>query len=200
MESLAAHWDHQYRAGRPIWDSDRPATELKRVVAEARIAPCTVLELGCGTGANAVWLARQGFTVTAIDLSETAIAQAEERAAQAGVPVRFLVGDLRKDPKLDGPFDFFVDCGCFGAVQLADVPGYLRALEHLTRPGSLGLVLTGSDREPSDEEGPPEMSEETLHRDFRPLFDILHLRPFHFDPHQGNGKEYPGWSCLLRRR
>jgi SAM-dependent methyltransferase len=180
--SLVAHWDRQYREGQPVWDSDRPTSELARVVRGEDVA------------------AGRGFTVTAIDLSPEAIGRARQRARSAGVEVRFLEGDLRRLPESVGPFDFFVDCGCFGAVQCADVRGYLDALARLTRRGCLGLVLTGNDAEPSDEVGPPGLSAEQLKADFEGLFDVVRLRPFRFDADQGNGKEYLGWSCLLRRR
>ncbi len=198
--SLVAHWDRQYRQGDPVWDSNRPTSELKRVVLGDRIAPCRAIELGCGTGSNAVWLARQGLAVTAVDVSPSAIERARRRAAEASVSVRFLAGDLRDADRLGGPYDFFADCGCYGAVQLADWAGYLDAVARLTRPGALGLVLTGNDHEPEGAEGPPVLSEGRLRRDFGRLFEVLRLRAFRFDAGQGNGKEYLGWSCLLRRR
>ena len=198
--SLVAHWDRQYRQGDPIWDSDRPTSELKRVVFDDRIAPCAALELGCGTGSNSVWLARQGFAVTAIDVSPSAVERARERAEKMGVSVRFLAGDLRDAGLLGGPYDFFVDCGCYGAMRREDRAGYLDAAARLTRPGTLGLVLTGNDQESEDEEGPPVLSEGQLRRDFGRPFEVLRLREFRFDADQGNGTEYLGWSCLLRRR
>jgi SAM-dependent methyltransferase len=198
--SQVAHWDRQYREGRPVWDSDRPTSELVRVVEAEDVPPCHALELGCGTGSNAVWLAGRGFTVTAIDLSPEAIDRARRRAREAGALVHFLAADLRRLPSSEGPYEFFVDCGCFGAVQRQGARGYLDALARLTRRGSLGLVLTGNDAEPPDGVGPPGLSAEQLHADFEGLFDMLRLRPFRFDAHQGNGKEYLGWSCLLRRR
>ena len=82
--SLVTHWDRQYREDRPIWNSDRPTSELMRVVAAEDVPPGHVLELGCGTGTNAVWLSRRGFTVTAIDLSPQAIHQGRQRARHEG--------------------------------------------------------------------------------------------------------------------
>jgi SAM-dependent methyltransferase len=198
--SLLSHWDRQYRRGRPIWDSDEPTTELVRTVAEEGIRPCPALELGCGTGSNAVWLARQGFRVTAIDISPTAIRRARDRAVRAGVSVRFLRGDLRRTHPAGGPFDFVFDCGCFGAVQLADAPGYAEALRWATRAGSLALILAGNDREPEDPEGPPVLPPGRFAESFGELFEITRLREFRFDARVGAGKEYLAWSCLLRRR
>jgi SAM-dependent methyltransferase len=169
-------------------------------VRRLRVRPGRTVELGCGTGANAVWLARQGFAVTAIDISPTAVWRARQRAAAAGVGVRFVCGDLRGARWLGAPFDFFIDCGCYGAMQLTDAAGYLRALRRLTRPGTLGLVLTGNAREPEDEAGPPVLTEGQIRGGFGGPFEVLRLREFRFGADQGNGKEYLGWSCLLRRR
>jgi SAM-dependent methyltransferase len=198
--SLAGHWDRQYRTGRPIWDSDRPTSELVRVVRAEQIQPCRALELGCGTGANAVWLARQGFAVTAVDLSPAAIVRARDRAARANVSVRFLLGDVRQLRPTGGLCGLFVDCGCFGAVQLADAAGYVEAIRRGARPGSVGLVLTGNDREPEDCKGPPALSAGRFREVFGEPFDIVCLREFRFDAEQGAGKRYLGWSCLLRRK
>jgi SAM-dependent methyltransferase len=64
------------------------------------------LELGCGIGANAVWLAGQGWKVTAVDFSETAIAHARRLAEKRGVNVDFQVGDATAPP--DGPYDLAI--------------------------------------------------------------------------------------------
>ena len=49
------HWDEQYERGFVEWDTRRPATELQRIVAQQAIEPCRALDVGCGTGANALW-------------------------------------------------------------------------------------------------------------------------------------------------
>jgi hypothetical protein len=60
-----ARWDVRYDKGETPWETDRPSSELQRVIAEVPVLPCRAVELGCGTGASAVWLAQQGFDVTA---------------------------------------------------------------------------------------------------------------------------------------
>jgi SAM-dependent methyltransferase len=111
------HWDERYAQGDTPWETGRPSSELERVVAEVPIRPGRALELGCGTGANAVWLARQGFDVTALDLSPAAVERARRRADEAGARVRFLAADvLNPPPELAGPFDFFFDRGCYHVV------------------------------------------------------------------------------------
>ncbi|MBX9680729.1 MAG: methyltransferase domain-containing protein [Gemmataceae bacterium] len=194
------HWDEQYEGSEKLpWETGRPAEELCRVVAERRIRPCRALELGCGTGLNAIWLASHGFAVTGLDLSGAAIRRAFRRAAWTGMQVEFRVADLTNPPTLEGPFDFIVDCGCYSALRLADPDGYFQTLERYTRPGTVGLVLVGNDQEPEEEDGPPVMSEKDVRREFGRLFDVDEIRPFRFDAPTPFAKQFLGWSCFIRR-
>jgi SAM-dependent methyltransferase len=193
-------WEQRYRTGDIPWDTGRPSSELQRVLAEERMAPCRTIELGCGTGSNAVWLAAQGFDVTAVDVSPLAIEGARQRASAAGVSVRFLQADVLQPPDLGGPYRFFFDRGCYHVVRRDhDVQAYLQTLERITEPGTVGLVLTGNAREPHDP-GPPVVDEETIHQELGRAFEIVRLREFRFDEAPGVPARFLGWSCLLRRK
>jgi 2-polyprenyl-3-methyl-5-hydroxy-6-metoxy-1,4-benzoquinol methylase len=196
--SDVAHWERRYREGDSPWDTGRPSTELRRVLAEEEIAPCRCIELGCGTGSNAVWLAQQGFDVSAVDISPLAIERATARAAAAGVTVRWLTADVLDPPDLGGPYRFFFDRGCYHVVRRTDVQRFLQTLDRLTEPGTLGLVLTGNAREPHDP-GPPVVDEATLRQELGQVFQIVWLREFRFDSTPGSGEGFLAWSCLLRR-
>jgi 2-polyprenyl-3-methyl-5-hydroxy-6-metoxy-1,4-benzoquinol methylase len=198
--SDAARWEQRYEKGDIPWETGRPSSELQRILTQMPVPPCRAVELGCGTGASAVWLAQQGFDVTAIDLSARAIAMAQQRAAEAGVAVRFVVADvLGLAEEVAGPFDFFFDRGCYHVVRREDVQAYLRTLRRLLRPGSIGLVLAGNAREPH-EPGPPVVSEEQIRGELGSLFDIVALREFRFDQVEQVGTRFLAWSCLVRRR
>jgi SAM-dependent methyltransferase len=194
-------WDERYARGETPWDTGQPSSELRRVLPEISLRPCRALELGCGSGANAVWLAQQGFDVTAVDLSPRAVEQARRRAEAAGARVRFLVADvLQPPPELTGAFDFFFDRGCYHAVRRENVAAYLETLRRLTHPGTLGLILAGNAREPH-EPGPPVVSEEQIRSELGTLFEIVRLREFRFDQAAEPGvPQFLAWSCLLRRR
>ena len=198
-ESEVARWDERYRTGDTPWNTGRPDEELRRVLAEEKLRPCRAVELGCGTGTNAVWLAQQGFDVTAVDISPLAVEHARERASAAGVAVRFLVADVLEPLALSGPFGFFFDRGCYHVVRRLNVQRYLDTLEHITAPGALGLVLAGNAREPLDP-GPPVVTEEELRTEWGRGFEIMSLREFRFDAELPDGVRPLAWSCLLRRR
>ncbi|WP_328344170.1 FAD-dependent oxidoreductase [Micromonospora sp. NBC_00421] len=81
-EETARHWDELYRAREQQW-SGRPNPHLVDVVGA--LPPGTALDLGCGEGGDAVWLARQGWRVTAVDVSGTALARSAAAVTAAGV-------------------------------------------------------------------------------------------------------------------
>jgi 2-polyprenyl-3-methyl-5-hydroxy-6-metoxy-1,4-benzoquinol methylase len=199
--SDVARWNERYAKSDTPWETGRPSSELQRIVAEVPIAPCRALELGCGTGANAIWLAQRGFEVTAFDLSSRAVDRARQRADSSGVSIHLLVADVL-DPRAEvsGPFDFFFDRGCYHVVRRDDdVSAYLATLRRLTHPGTYGLVLAGNAREPHDP-GPPIVSDEQIRTELGSLFDIVQLREFRFDQAEAVSMRFLGWSCLLRRR
>jgi len=76
-------WEQRYETNELPWDSGRADGNLSAALERYDIAPCRVLELGCGTGSNAIWLAQQGFDVTALDISEVALERARQAAKRA---------------------------------------------------------------------------------------------------------------------
>lgn len=191
-------WNLRYRSGDTPWDSGIRSRELARVIEEEEIAPCRAAELGCGTGTNAVFLAQQGFDVTAFDVSEAALEAARRKAAEAGVQVCFVREDLSLLSADYGSFDFVFDRGCYHCVRRENLGGFLESLRRLTRPGTIYLVLTGNANEQSDE-GIPRLREQEIREELGDLFDFRLIREFRFE--DVGGKEGPlGWSCLLVRR
>jgi SAM-dependent methyltransferase len=99
------------------------------------------LDLGCGAGRNALFLAERGFEVDAVDLSSTAIDWARERAAGAGTGagaggVRFVCGNaFAPGAGLDGPYDLIVDSGCLHHLPPHRRAGYLDLLHRTLAPG-----------------------------------------------------------------
>jgi SAM-dependent methyltransferase len=194
------HWERQYEEGDLPWETGRPSTELQHVVSEQHIEPCRALEIGCGTGSSAIWLAHRGFEVTALDLSSLALQQARQRAADDEARVDFQVADLTKPLPFRDEFDFFFDGGCYHAVRLADGPAYFRTLVQITRPHAYGLVLLGNAAEPEDEVGPPTLEEWQVRGEWGEHFNILQLRPFRFDRQYRGAKRYLGWSCFVQKK
>src|ERR687896_472973 len=97
----AAEWDTRYRDA-AMW-SGRPNGRLVAEVAD--LTPARALDVGCGEGADAIWLARRGWTVTAVDISHAAICRAREAADLAGVSVEWVRADALQTPFRAASFD-----------------------------------------------------------------------------------------------
>src|ERR1700737_2768347 len=86
----AAEWDARYSERDGAMWSGRPNGRLVAEVAD--LTPGGALEVGCGEGADAIWLARRGWTVTAIDISDVAVSRAREAAQLVGAAVAWVCG------------------------------------------------------------------------------------------------------------
>ncbi len=136
---LATFWEERYAGSGPIW-SGRVNTTLADVIAP--LAPGRALDLGCGEGGDAIWLAHQGWEVTAVDVSATAVARAAGAAAAAGIePTRitWVAHDL-SDWRPDGGFDLVSASFFHSPVEFPRTQVLRRAAEHVTSGGHLLLV------------------------------------------------------------
>ena len=195
---LSAHWDQRYADGNTPWDSRLASKELARVLAETGLPASRALELGCGTGTHAVWLATRGFDVTAVDCSELALEQARQQARSAGVQLNLMCQAVSRLELTGEPFPFVFDRGCYHCARRNDREGMLRVLKNVTAPGSKYLLLTGNANEQRDH-GPPGLHEHEIREELGGLFAVDFIREFHFeDP--GGAQGPLGWSCLLTRR
>ncbi len=188
-------WNHKYETGDTPWDSGLPSRELLRVLDEQDVSLGRALELGCGTGTNAVALAERGFDVTAVDCSPLALAAGKQKAAATGVNVEWIEADVQNFGQGMKPFDFVFDRGCYHCCRRIDLDSYLQTLENTTQAGSRVLILAGNANEQT-EHGPPRVTEDDLRSELGGLFNVLQIREFRFeDP---GGVEGPlGWSTLL---
>ncbi|MFD4023251.1 class I SAM-dependent methyltransferase [Streptomyces sp. NPDC058576] len=133
-----------YRAGKPPWDSGVTPPELVALVeGPGAPVPGRVLELGCGTGTNAVYLARHGWRVEAVDLVDSAVRQATRKAAGAGVDVRVLCGDATRldEVGVHGPYDLFFDLSCYCGIPPHRRDAYAAGLTQRAAPGARLLMF-----------------------------------------------------------
>lgn len=132
-------YEIMYRYFRAPWDIGA-REELVSLVEGGRIKPCRAIDLGCGTGANAIYLAQHGFDVTGVDYAKAAIEKARARASDAGVQVNFLVDDLTNLRHASGTFDFLLDYGVLDDLRPRQREQYLRNMLPLTHSGSYYLL------------------------------------------------------------
>ena len=187
----------RYARAETPWDSGKPSEELLQVLNAGKLTGKTVLEIGCGTGTNAIELAQRGFAVTAVDYVEQPIQAAREKARQAKVKVDFRVADVVKDD-LGGPYDILFDRGVYHHLRTEDLKRFQEFLKRVTRRGSWWLSLAGNAKE-KIENGPPVVHEREIRAELGPLFDILELREFRFSTGQSDFRPL-AWSILMRRK
>lgn len=119
------------------------------MVENKQVVPCRAIELGCGAGNYSVWLAQQGFEVTGIDISPTAIGFARNNAMDKSVECTFIVADVLGDLKdVEGPFDFALDWELLHHIYPDDRPRYIASVSRLLRPGGRYLSLCFHDNDP----------------------------------------------------
>ena len=133
----AAEWDARYSEHDGARWSGRPNGRLLAEVATVK--PGLALDVGCGEGADAIWLARSGWTVTAIDISEVALTRAREAAGLAGAAVEWVCGDALRTPFPAGSFDLV--SLQYPALPKAAGEAAVRALLDTVRPGGLLLAV-----------------------------------------------------------
>jgi SAM-dependent methyltransferase len=196
-DRLLELWDSDYRKPEPAyWDIGRPADELQKIVSGGTVSRCRVVDMCCGSGTDAIYLASKGFDVTAIDVAPTALGLALEKGAKAGVSVNWVVADILAPPDVK-PFDFVYDRGCYHVVRDQNLNAYTETLRKFSHPGTKFLLLA-SRRDDMVEGGHSGVTEEELRFDFLALFDLQWLREIRLESNRP-GIGPPGWSAFLIR-
>ncbi len=191
-------WNANYASGDLPWDTGVPDEHLVHAVTSGTIAKGRALEIGCGTGTNALWLAERGFDVLGVDLAPFAIEKARAKAGGARA-CRFEVLDFLAAPPPVGPFAFVFDRGCF---HVFDGPGererFASRVAALLAPGGSWLSLIGSTEGPPRDMGPPRRSLRDVAAAIEPALEIVEVRATTF---RANLEAAPrAWFVLSRRR
>jgi methyl halide transferase len=181
------------------WDIGKPDFNLIQTVAATPIKSCKALELGCGTGDNAIWLSQQNFQVVGIDASEVAIEKAKSKAGETNVKCDFIVNDVMTNP-IDGtPFGFAFDRGCFhtlGSDQ--ERTKFAEIVYGCLGADGLWLSLIGNADEHREGPGPPQLTARDIVNAVEPHLEILSLASGSFGSNRSNPPR--AWVCLMRRR
>jgi SAM-dependent methyltransferase len=156
-------WDASYQNGPAPWDIGQPQPAIARLVSAGGFTGA-VLDAGCGTGENSLLIASLGLTVLGVDVAETALSMAREKAKQRGIAIEFATADALHLDRLGQTFDTVLDSALFHTFNADERPGYVASLASVTRRDAALYVLCFSDEGPDI--GPHPVSQEALRAAF----------------------------------
>ena len=136
-------WESFYTEGKrtPPFLRNVPDENLVGYVNQGRLRSGNAIDLGCGIGRNAIYLAKAGFRVDAIDLSRVAIARGRLIAEEEGVRANFIVGSVFDVTLRDNHYDVAYDAGLFHHLPPHRRPYYLELVRQAINPnGFFGMT------------------------------------------------------------
>ncbi len=190
-------WDASYHDGPAPWDIGRPQPSIVRMAAEDGLTE-PVLDVGCGTGENALYVASLGLPVLGVDVAETALAMARAKAHERGIEIEFAAADALHLERLGRRFSTVLDCGLFHTFDDDERREYVANLANVTEHGATVYVLCFSDVGPDT--GPHPVSRDELKSAFNTSdeWNVAAIEPdrvqtrFHDDG-------APAWFATIKR-
>lgn len=197
-------WNEIYRGRQgPPWDIGRPQPVFVKLVKESdMIPPGLVLDVGCGTGENAIFYAQNKFTTVGIDFSNEAIGQAKAKAKQRGVKIDFKVGNALDLKFPNDSFNYVTDSGLFHTFDDSRRLEFRDEIVRVLKPAGTYLMMCFSDKEPADWGGPRRVSKQEIETVFSSKFKINYIRDEYFATkiHENGGRAYLTSATKLRTR
>lgn len=168
-----------YRGAKPPWDIGRAQPAFVELANEGQIKG-SVLDVGCGTGENALEMADRGHEVWGIDIVAIAIDQAKAKAKLRDLDAVFLVGDALELEHLNRTFDTVLDCGLFHSLSDPEREVYADQVGRVLEPGGRLLMLCLSDWEDASWGGPRRVSQAEIIDTFRQGWRVDDIREARF--------------------
>lgn len=190
-------WDASYHNGPAPWDIGRPQPAVLRLASESRFTGA-VLDAGCGTGENALHLASLGLQVLGVDVVETALAIAREKARNRGIEIEFAAADAFELQRLGRKFQTVLDCGLFHTFNGDERTRYAASLASVTEHNATLHVLCFSNDGPDP--GPHPISQEELRAAFN-RSNGWHVAAIEPDRLQTTFHDHgaPAWCATIKR-
>lgn len=187
-------------AGSAPWDIDKPQAAFAAVAD--RIAG-SVLDVGCGTGENALFFAARGCAVTGLDFLEPPIVAAKQKAAARRLAATFLVGDALRLRDWTERFDNVIDSGLFHVFADDGRAQYVEGLKTVLKSGGRLFLLCFSDKTPGSD-GPRRLTEGELRATLADGWQMESIEPSRFEVRpearaRFEGGEPKAWFMIARR-
>ena len=190
-------FEQRYQEGVPPWEIGRPQSWVVELF-EKEAFEGELLDVGCGTGENALYLSAKGLEVTGVDFSRTAIELAQEKAAQRRLKTRFRVGNALRLSLLKKTFDTVLDSAVFHVFTDKERPLYAESLASILRPKGVAYLVCFSEKEPEGW-GPRRVTQGEIRRTFQKQFDIALIQRATYETNL-RAEPVQAWlSCLQRK-
>ena len=176
------------------WETDGPTEELVELVK--KIKPCPVLDIGCGTGKEAIFLAKEGYDSHGIDISPTAIKLAMKNAKEAKVNVNFQVGNVLALPYQDNSFGLVSDRGCFHLLNPTEREKFAEQVKRVLVKGGIYFMRCFNDKAPERETGPYHLSKKEITDVFSSYLNIVEIKPIVMHGRRDN----PSYCCVMKKK
>jgi len=186
---------NQSYGGTPPWDIERPQPAFVCLAQSGAIVG-KVLDVGCGTGENALYLAGLGYDVCGIDSARVAIEKARTKSLQRGIRANFRLVDVLALPSLGMMFDTVIDSGLFHVFSNQERKEFVNSLETVLVPGGRYFMLCFSERE--TREGPRRVTQAEIHATFRKGWTVDEIREATFETLIHEGGAY-AWLASITR-
>jgi len=161
--------------GAAPWDIGRPQKEFVRLAKAGEIVG-SVLDVGCGTGENALFLAAQGHAVWGIDFIQVAIERAQHKATERNLNVTFLSLNALELRALERTFDTVIDSGLFHVLNDEERPRFVTSLASVLNRHGTYFMLCFSELEPGSY-GPRRVTQREIRNAFDRRWHINYIRP-----------------------
>lgn len=194
---MADRFEETYLAGSAPWDIGRAQPEFVKLLEAGRISG-RVIDLGCGTGDNALHFARSGLDVVGVDASPEAIRQARAKVADPSVAVLFEVADVLDLGGDAERFDTATDSGMFHVLDDDDRPRYAASVHRVLRPGGHLFIMCFSDRQPGDW-GPRRVTQRALRDTFADEWSVDSIDATHFTTRVEGAERVEAWLASITR-
>lgn len=184
-------WEDAYKSS-PPWDIGRPQPTFRELVSAGELNKGSVLDVGCGTGENALYVAENGFSTVGVDLSSRAIVAAKAKANERKLRVDFRLANALSLDFKGSYFDNAIDSGLFHTFNDSDRVSFANEIARVLKTNGRYFMLCFSDKEPTNWGGPRRITREEIEATFSPLFEINYIRDSVFATriHKEGGKAY----------
>jgi cyclopropane fatty-acyl-phospholipid synthase-like methyltransferase len=180
--------------GLPPWEIDGPQSEIVHLAEHGEISSA-VLDIGCGTGENALYLADIGFEVVGIDIIPTAIEKALRKAEERSLAATFKVGDALGLQKLGKRFNTIIDSGFFHVLPDKKRPVFVESLASVLNSGGTYFMMCFSEHEPGAW-GPRRVTQTEIRESFSRGWQINYIREAKFDTNL-DSRRCNAWLCSI---